>query len=123
MNNRNEPKAYRCRNCGKMHYPRHGRCVRCRAWEFDAVPLSLNATLLTFTRIYNLPWEDVNDQLLLGLACLPDSEVAITGQIEADPAFPLQIGEPVAVQWKQLQHWRADNPIFGWVFIPSFLDI
>ena len=29
--------AYKCKKCGKIHYPFHDRCLNCRGREFDEV--------------------------------------------------------------------------------------
>ena len=43
-----------CKACGAVAYPRHRCCKSCGKHEFDKVPLEGSATLLTFTRVYNL---------------------------------------------------------------------
>jgi uncharacterized OB-fold protein len=48
--------AFKCKKCGKLHYPYHDRCLECMNREFEKVEPQGNAKLLTFTRIYNLPW-------------------------------------------------------------------
>ena len=46
--------AYKCKKCGKLHYPFHDRCLACKGREFETVKPQGNAKLLTFTRIYQL---------------------------------------------------------------------
>ena len=46
--------AYRCRQCGHLHYPFRMVCKECRQndfFEFDIVPLPKQGKLLTFTKV------------------------------------------------------------------------
>ncbi len=29
--------AYKCKKCGKLHYPFHDRCLECKGREFEKV--------------------------------------------------------------------------------------
>ena len=107
--------AYRCRCCGQLHYPRHDRCIRCRAWEFEAVSLGQEANLLTFTQIHSLPWDDQAGPLLVGMARFAENGLTVTGQIEVDSCEQLQAGMLVSVQWRQLRTQRHDQPLYGLV--------
>jgi hypothetical protein len=48
--------TYKCKKCGKIHYPFHDRCMNCKGWEFEEIKPEGDAKLLTFTQIFNLPW-------------------------------------------------------------------
>ena len=50
MSKRSPITAYKCKKCGKMHYPFHDRCLKCRAREFEKINPAGQAKLLTYTR-------------------------------------------------------------------------
>lgn len=96
--------AYRCKKCGKLHYPFHDRCLACKGREFEQVKPEGKAKLLTFTRIYNLPWGF--DQRYLTIAEVEfENGVRAMGQIKGDgeglrPGMLLTASwEPVRVQY------------------------
>jgi uncharacterized OB-fold protein len=60
--------AYKCKKCGKLHYPFHDRCLDCKGREFEKVKPQGEVKLLTFTRIYNLPWGFDQRYLTIGVA-------------------------------------------------------
>ena len=47
--------AYKCKNCGHVHHPKYYLCQNCGAREFDELPLEGKCTILTWTRVHNLP--------------------------------------------------------------------
>jgi len=59
---------YKCRKCGKLHYPFHDRCLECKGREFDQIKPQGNAKLLTYTAIFNLPWGFDQRYLIIGVA-------------------------------------------------------
>lgn len=78
--------AYKCRNCGQLHYPFRMVCKQCRSndfFGFDPVPVAKKGKLLTFTTVYNLPAEFEMATLGLGIVELEDG-VRIIGQLEID---------------------------------------
>ena len=82
--------AYRCRSCGALHYPFRMRCKHCgnlEFFEFDPEPLSLRGTLLTHTRVHNLPAEFEVETLGLGVVEL-EAGVRVTGQLDIDEPTP-----------------------------------
>ena len=60
--------AYKCKKCGKLHFPFHDRCLSCKGREFDKVAPQGNAKLLTFSQIFNLPWGFDNRFIFVGVA-------------------------------------------------------
>ena len=60
--------AYKCKQCGKIHYPYHDRCLGCKGREFEPFKPEGDATLLTYTAIFNLPWGFDQRYLILGVA-------------------------------------------------------
>ena len=60
--------AYKCKKCGKIHFPFHDRCLGCKGREFEQIKPEGDATLLTYTVIFNLPWGFDQRFLVLGVA-------------------------------------------------------
>jgi uncharacterized OB-fold protein len=87
--------AYKCRKCGRIHYPYHDRCLACKGREFEQIKPEGDATLLTYTTIFNLPWGFDQRFLILGVAEFAN-HIKAMGQIKADsvPSW-----EPVRVQY------------------------
>ncbi|RZV43385.1 MAG: DNA-binding protein, partial [Acidimicrobiia bacterium] len=78
--------AYKCRLCDTMHYPFRMVCKGCKQndfFEFDTVPLPKSGTLLTFTRVYNLPAQYDVATLGLGIVEL-ENGMRMLGQLEID---------------------------------------
>jgi uncharacterized OB-fold protein len=96
--------AYKCRNCGTLHYPFRMVCKNCRAnkyFEFDPVPLPRKGKLVTFTFIHNLPAEFEVPKLGLGIVEL-ENGVKVTGQVDiADPKLGMEVRGDVEVIKKE----------------------
>ena len=78
--------AYRCRKCGRIHYPYRMVCRSCgenEHNEFDPVPVPRDGTLLTFTVLHNLPSDFEVPRLKLGIVEL-DGGIRITGQLRVE---------------------------------------
>ena len=105
--------AYQCKQCGKLHYPWHDRCLACKGREFDPVKPQGKARLLTFTRIYNLPWGFDQRYLTIGVAEF-ENGVRAMGQIKADEADPLAIGMMMKPSWEPVRVQYGEN-VYGLV--------
>lgn len=106
--------AYKCRNCGHLHYPFRMVCRECRQndfFEFDIVPLPKKGKLLTYTRVHNLPAEFEVATLGLGIVEL-ENGMRITGQLEADDP---QIGMAVVGEVEVVRRSAYDS-FYGMVF-------
>lgn len=106
--------AYKCRKCGHLHYPFRMVCRECRQndfFEFDLVPLPKTGSLLTFTRVHNLPAEYEVATLGLGIVEL-DNGMRITGQLEVDQPT---IGMAVEGEVKVVRRSAYDE-FYGMVF-------
>ena len=90
--------AYKCKKCGKLHYPFHDRCLKCRSREFDEVRAQGNVKLLTFTRIYNLPWGFDQRYLTIGVVEF-ENGVRAMGQIDVDEHYDLKTGMTLLPTW------------------------
>ena len=59
--------GYRCKKCGKLHHPARLVCDKCGGREFAEEVLDGEGTLLTYTRVYNLPAGIDKSQLDFGI--------------------------------------------------------
>jgi uncharacterized OB-fold protein len=88
--------AYVCRGCGAVAYPEHRCCKACGKTEFDIVPLEGSATLLTFTRVYNLSLAFDERYITLGIVEFEDGTRAL-GRLDVDePEVGLKLSSYVA---------------------------
>ena len=109
--------AYKCKKCGKIHYPFHDRCLNCRGREFAEIKPEGDAKLLTFTQIFNLPWGFDQRFLIIGVAEF-ENGVKAMGQVEADSINGLKLGMTMKPNWEPV---RAQNSeiVYGLKFEPA----
>jgi uncharacterized OB-fold protein len=72
--------AYKCTSCGELHHPRHYVCRKCGARDFEEVPLTGEAELLTYTVVYNLPEGYMVPYLVFGIVRF-ENGLTVSGQI------------------------------------------
>jgi uncharacterized OB-fold protein len=108
--------AFRCKQCGKLHYPFHDRCLGCMGREFETVKPQGKARLLTFSRIYNLPWGFDQRFLIIGVAEF-DNKVKAMGQIKAESADQLKLGMKLKPSWEPVRVQNGEN-VYGLKFEP-----
>jgi len=108
--------AYKCKKCGKIHYPFHDRCLACRGRDFETFKPEGNAKLLTFTQIFNLPWGFDERFLILGIAEF-ENHVRVMGQIKADSIAGLKIGMKMKPSWETIRVKYGEN-VYGVKFEP-----
>jgi len=92
--------AYKCRECGHVHYPYRMVCANCGKNEhngFDPVPLTRKGKLLTFTHLRTLPADFMVASLALGIVEL-DNGIRITGQLDiSEPKLGMDVCGEVRV--------------------------
>ncbi len=108
------PIGFKCKNCGKIHYPRHGRCLNCKHSEFQETDLPFEGKLVTYT-ILKAPPTGI-DKFLLYLGIIDLGEVKYTGQIEVDDPSNIKIGMKLKATWKQVRIIDG-KPVYGFVWI------
>ncbi len=108
--------AYKCKQCGKLHYPFHDRCLACKGRDFETVKPQGNVKLLTFTRIFNLPWGFDQRYLTIGVAEF-ENHVKAMGQIKADSIDGLKLGMTLKPSWEPVRKQSGEN-ILGLKFTP-----
>lgn len=108
--------AYRCKKCGKLHYPFHDRCMACSHREFDQIAAQGNARLLTFTRIFNLPWGFDQRYLTIGVVEF-ENGIRAMGQIHVDESYDLKLGMELKPDWSPIRVQYGEN-VNGLVLTP-----
>ena len=116
MNHKSAMTAYKCRKCGKLHYPFHDRCMDCKGREFEEVKPQGNAKLLTYTAIFSLPCGFEQRFLILGVAEF-ENEVKAMGQIKADSVDQLKVGMTVKSSWEPIRV-QSGRDVYGLKFEP-----
>ena len=109
-------KAYKCKACGKLHSPYHERCLACKGREFTVVKPEGQAKLLTFTRIYNLPWGFDQRYLTIGIGEF-ENGIKAMGQINADESTPLKVGMSMKPTWDVVRVQAGEN-VYGLKLTP-----
>ena len=109
--------AYKCKKCGKLHYPYHDRCLECKGREFEEVKPEGKTKLQTFTRIYNLPWGFDVRYLTIGVVQF-ENGVRAMGQIHVDESYPLQNGMTLVPAWEPIRY-EYGEPVYGLVLTPE----
>ena len=105
--------GWRCRQCGKVMYPKHERCLGCRGTEFDEVSIGDDCNLIAFTKLYALPRGIEISPLTLGIVEF-NNKVRAMGQIMADEPRPGMNLHPV---WGKLRTIDGKE-IYGFKFEP-----
>jgi hypothetical protein len=109
--------AYKCKKCGKLHYPFHDRCLDCKGRDFEVVHPQGMAKLLTFTRIYNLPWGFDMRYLVIGVVEF-ENGVRAMGQIHVDESVPLAVGMTMQPEWGPVRMQYGEH-VYGLVLQPA----
>ncbi len=109
--------AYKCKKCGKLHYPYHDRCLECKNREFEKVKPQGDVKLLTYTTIYNLPWGFDQRFLILGIAEF-ENHIKVMGQIIAESTDGLKIGMKMKPYWDVIRY-QYGEPVYGLKFDPT----
>ena len=109
--------AYKCKKCGKLHFPYHDRCMECKSREFEPVKPQGDVRLLTFTRIYNLPWGFDARYLTIGVVEF-EYGVKAMGQIPVDEKEALHTGMLLHPSWEPVRVQYGEN-VYGLVLRPG----
>ena len=75
--------AYKCAACGKLHHPKHYVCKCCGSREFEEVKLGGEVTLVTYTKVYNLPEGYMKPYMGFGIVKFTNGLV-VSGQLEVE---------------------------------------
>ncbi len=94
--------AYKCKKCGKIHYPFHDRCLKCKGREFEQIHPEGKAKLLAYTQIFNLPWGFDQRFLIIGVAEF-ENGIKAMGQIKANSLEGLKAGMAMNANWEPIR--------------------
>jgi scaffold protein (connect acetoacetyl-CoA thiolase and HMG-CoA synthase) len=108
--------AYRCKKCGKIHYPFHDRCMACKGRDFEIIKPQGKARLLTYTQIFNLPWGFDQRFLIIGVAEF-ENGIKAMGQVNAGSVDELKLGMPVKASWEPIRVQYGEN-VYGIKYTP-----
>lgn len=108
--------GYKCKNCGRVHYPFHDRCLACKGREFEEIEPEGNPRLLTYTQIFNLPWGFDQRFLIIGVGEF-ENGIRAMGQIQADSIDGLQLNMPMKTKWAPVRIQHGEN-VYGLMFEP-----
>lgn len=109
--------AYKCKRCGRIHYPFHDRCMNCKGREFEEIKPEGDAKLLTFTQIFNLPWGFDQRFLIIGVAEF-ENGVKAMGQVKADSVNGLKLGMQMKPSWEPVRAQNGES-VYGLKFEPE----
>jgi len=104
-------KAYKCKSCGKIHYPFHDRCLSCKGRDFEVVKPLGNGKLVTFTQIFNLPWGFDQRFLIIGIVEF-ENGIKAMGQIKVQSSEELRTGMLMKPSWEPVRVEQGEN-VFG----------
>jgi uncharacterized OB-fold protein len=111
MNREIDITAYKCKHCGRIHYPYHDRCLDCKNREFEALKPAGEARLLAYSAIFNLPWGFNQRYLILGIAEF-ENHVKAMGQIKADSVDQLKTGMRLRPSWEPVRVQNEED-VYG----------
>jgi len=109
--------GYKCKSCGRVHYPFHDRCLDCKGRDFDEIPAEGGAKLLAYTQIFNLPWGFDTRFLIIGVVEF-ENKVKAMGQIRADSLEGLKTGMKLRPAWEPVRQ-AAGEDIYGLALYPK----
>ncbi len=109
--------AYKCKKCGKVHYPFHDRCLECKGREFEQIKPEGDVKLLAYTAIFNLPWGFDQRFLIIGVGEF-ENNVKAMGQIRADSIDQLKQGMKLKATWAPVRI-QYGEPVYGLVYEPA----
>ena len=95
--------AGKCKKCGRTYFPPRLICGDCRSREFEAVRLSDEGRILTYTVVRVPPSQFVDEApYAVGIIEL-DGGVRMTAQIADCDFEDLEIGKKVRVEFRKIQ--------------------
>jgi len=109
--------AYKCKACGRIHYPYHDRCLSCQNREFESIKPEGDPRLLTYTQIFNLPWGFDVRFLVIGVVEFANG-VKSMGQIHVDSIDKLELGMSLKASWEPIRVVSGED-VFGLVLRPN----
>jgi uncharacterized OB-fold protein len=97
--------AFKCTNCGHIHYPEHARCAFCGNRQFEKITAEGTAKLLTFTEVRTLPWGIDERCRTLGIAEFANKVRAMGWLRVAKP----KLGMKLKAEWAPVRVIRGEQ--------------
>lgn len=89
--------AYKCTSCGELHHPKHYVCKKCGNRDFEEVELCGEVTLVTYTKVYNLPEGYMKPYIGFGIVKFSNG-LTVSGQLEVEnPKIGMKLISTVGV--------------------------
>ncbi|MEW5827191.1 MAG: OB-fold domain-containing protein [Candidatus Bipolaricaulota bacterium] len=105
--------AFRCTSCGRVSYPKHAICPKCRGETFEPVEVAGEGVVLTYTDVYALAVDYETRYLRLAIVEL-DGGLRVTGQLlDERPQIGTRVRTTIGVVREP-----AGGPIYGLQFLP-----
>lgn len=108
--------GYKCKACGRVHYPKHERCLACKGRDFEPLNPEGSAKLLAYTQIFNLPWGFDERFLIIGVGEF-ENGIKAMGQIKADSLDAIKTGMTLKPSWGPVRT-QYGEPVYGLKFEP-----
>lgn len=108
------PVAYKCKQCGRVTYPKRVCCLKCKSQEFDEISFSEYGHIITFTQTYQLPWGIDEPYLTLGVIKF-DNGIKSMGRISQPE---VSTGAKVKASWEKIRVIDGED-VYGWMFTPA----
>ncbi|MBS3818010.1 Zn-ribbon domain-containing OB-fold protein [bacterium] len=112
--------AYKCQNCGAVHFPPRLVCSKCQSRKMEKIRLSGRGQIVSFT-IIRVPPHQFEDQApyAVGLAELEEG-IKLTAQIVDCPFEELKTGMKVKVEFRKVfQQGESGILCYGYKFVPE----
>lgn len=107
--------AYKCDVCGELHHPHHHVCRKCGNTEFTEEVLSGEATVATWTKVYNLPEGYMQPYLFFAIVQF-DNGLIVSGRYDNGGEYPA-IGERVYSTVDVVKE-AVGKDFYGFIFKP-----
>jgi uncharacterized OB-fold protein len=107
----------KCKKCGKIQYPEHVRCLKCKNREFEEIEASGEAKLLTYT-ILKAPPKEYRDKPSYALGIVEFSNgIRVLGQIISEQN--LKTGMKLTPKFQKICENLDGKEISGYVWNPE----
>ncbi len=106
--------AFKCKNCGRIMYPGHSRCLNCYGREFEQISPTGEARLLTYTEVCTLPWGIDERCRTLGIVEFENNVKAMGWLKVAKP----KIGMKLKASWEPVRVIRGEE-VYGLTLEPA----
>jgi len=110
-------KGYKCKNCGKIWFPRFQPCPNPDCWseEMEVVPLSRRGTIYSYTDVYiGQPTMREYMPMTMAYVDLPE-QIRVFAQLEGEVGS-FQCGDEVELTTGPVRNNRDGKPIISYKF-------